>query len=70
MNSRAKLDAMHAYAYASCQTCAWKLSREGSGLDSAMVAEAADDHAKAEGHRVTVSESRATEFDYRVERTP
>lgn len=68
MSSRVKLSAIHAYAYASCQTCAWKLSREGSGLDSSMVVEAADDHAETEGHKVTVTESRAIEFDYRVER--
>lgn len=67
--TRVELREVEAYAYASCQTCSWKLSRTGTGVDAEFVIEQADDHAEKEGHRVFITENRAIEFDYRVERS-
>lgn len=56
------------YAYASCQTCNWKLSREGDEASTEDVCERGAEHALTEGHLVTITATSAYEFDYRVER--
>lgn len=66
---------VQAYVYASCQTCRWKLSREGSADSTTGVVDQiksvvakAIDHAVDHGHRMLITENSAAEYDFRVER--
>lgn len=59
---------VQAYAYASCQGCSWKLSRQGDDVTASTVREQAIQHAMHEGHQMIITENRCIVYDFRVER--